>query len=155
MKPQFEQVTVPVGESWSLLWRELPELPFLWHYHPEFELTLTLNNNVTPNKAIGVLGGFDTSAGTFEVGGRLTAYFANVAAVQAVRNNEDVTLDMLVVKDNQGLLFDLGLIGLGDGRLNIEQDAPITLPLDTEAAENVHGNTLLFQYFPYLPNVAA
>ena len=43
MKPQFEQVTVPVGESWSLLWRELPELPFLWHYHPEFELTLTLN----------------------------------------------------------------------------------------------------------------
>lgn len=119
------------------------------------ELTLTLNNNVTPNKAIGVLGGFDTSAGTFEVGGRLTAYFANVAAVQAVRNNEDVTLDMLVVKDNQGLLFDLGLIGLGDGRLNIEQDAPITLPLDTEAAENVHGNTLLFQYFPYLPNVAA
>ena len=43
MKPQFEQVTVPQGESWSLLWRELPELPFLWHYHPEFELTLTLN----------------------------------------------------------------------------------------------------------------
>lgn len=43
MKPQFEQVTVKPGESWTLLWRELPELPFLWHYHPEFELTLTLN----------------------------------------------------------------------------------------------------------------
>ena len=43
MKPQFEQVTLPVGESWRLLWRELPELPFQWHYHPEFELTLTLN----------------------------------------------------------------------------------------------------------------
>ena len=43
MKPQFEQVTVAPGESWTLLWRELPELPFLWHYHPEFELTLTLN----------------------------------------------------------------------------------------------------------------
>ena len=43
MKPQFEQVTVPAGESWCLLWRALPELPFLWHYHPEFELTLTLN----------------------------------------------------------------------------------------------------------------
>jgi AraC-like DNA-binding protein len=43
MKPQFEQVTVPPGESWSLLWRELPEIPFIWHYHPEFELTLTLN----------------------------------------------------------------------------------------------------------------
>lgn len=43
MKPQFEQVTIAPGESWTLLWRELPELPFLWHYHPEFELTLTLN----------------------------------------------------------------------------------------------------------------
>lgn len=43
MKPQFEQVTVAPGESWTLLWRELPEFPFLWHYHPEFELTLTLN----------------------------------------------------------------------------------------------------------------
>ncbi|WP_148714526.1 helix-turn-helix domain-containing protein [Chitinolyticbacter meiyuanensis] len=43
MRPQFEHVLVPAGQSWSLLWRELPELPFQWHYHPEFELTLTLN----------------------------------------------------------------------------------------------------------------
>ena len=43
MRPQFERVTVAPGESWTLLWRELPELPFLWHFHPEFELTLTLN----------------------------------------------------------------------------------------------------------------
>ncbi|WP_144007116.1 cupin domain-containing protein, partial [Pelomonas sp. KK5] len=43
MKAQFEQVRVAPGESWTLLWRELPELPFLWHYHPEYELTLTLN----------------------------------------------------------------------------------------------------------------
>lgn len=43
MKPQFEQVVIAPGESWTLLWRELPELPFLWHYHPEYELTLTLN----------------------------------------------------------------------------------------------------------------
>lgn len=43
MRAQFEQVTVPEGQSWALLWRELPEIPFIWHYHPEFELTLTLN----------------------------------------------------------------------------------------------------------------
>lgn len=43
MKPQFEQVTIAPGESWTLLWRELQELPFLWHFHPEYELTLTLN----------------------------------------------------------------------------------------------------------------
>lgn len=43
MTPQFEQVTIPVGHSWGLLWREVEKLPFLWHYHPQFELTLTIN----------------------------------------------------------------------------------------------------------------
>jgi hypothetical protein len=118
------------------------------------ELTLTVNNNVTPNKAIGVLGAFDTSAGTFEVGGNMTAYFANVAAVQAVRNNEDITLDIILAKDNKGLLFDIPLLALGDGRLNVEQDQAITLPLETNAAESAFGYTLLFQSFPYLPDAA-
>lgn len=43
MRPQYEHLSVSLGQSWRLLWRELSELPFLWHYHPEFELTLTLN----------------------------------------------------------------------------------------------------------------
>lgn len=118
------------------------------------ELTLSINNNVTPNKAVGVLGAFDTSAGTFEVSGNLTVYFADVAAVQAVRNNSDVTVDFVLVKDNKGILFDAPLIALGDGRLNVEQDQAITLPLETNAAESAFGYTLLFQYFPYLPTIA-
>ena len=43
MTPLFEQVTIPSGHSWGLLWRELDTIPFLWHYHPQFELTLTVN----------------------------------------------------------------------------------------------------------------
>jgi AraC-like DNA-binding protein len=45
MRPLFEKVTVPPGSSWSLLDRKLDGgIPFQWHYHPEFELTLTLNS---------------------------------------------------------------------------------------------------------------
>ncbi|HVY21688.1 MAG TPA: AraC family transcriptional regulator [Bauldia sp.] len=45
MRPLFEKVTVPPGASWSLLNRKLDDgIPFQWHYHPEFELTLTLNS---------------------------------------------------------------------------------------------------------------
>ena len=45
MRPLFEKVTVPEGASWSLLNRRLEDgIPFYWHYHPEFELTLTLNS---------------------------------------------------------------------------------------------------------------
>lgn len=119
------------------------------------DLSLTVNNNVSANKAIGVMGAMDLTAGTFEVGGEITAYFASVAAVQAVRNNADITLDIIMVKNNVGLLFDIPLLSLGNGRLNVEQDQAITVPLETNAAESKFGHTLLFQSFPYLPALAA
>lgn len=118
------------------------------------DLSLTINNNASANKALGVLGAFDQTAGTFEVGGEITAYFASVAAVQAVRNNADITLDVIMVKNNAGLLFDIPLLSLGGGRIAIEQDQAVTIPLETNAAESKFGHTLLFQSFPYLPTLA-
>jgi AraC-like DNA-binding protein len=44
MLPWFEQVDIPHDQSWTLFDRRLPSFPFNWHYHPEFELTLTLNS---------------------------------------------------------------------------------------------------------------
>ena len=118
------------------------------------DLTLTINNNASANKAVGTLGAIDITAGTFEVGGSITAYFANIESVQAVRNNADITLDFIMVKENQGLIFDIPLLSLGNGRLAVEQDQAITLPLDTSAAESKFGNTLMFMHFPYLPDAA-
>lgn len=123
------------------------------------DLTITINNNVTPLKAVGVLGSFDSATGTFEVGGNLTAYFADIAAVIAVRNNSDVTLDILIVKANAGVFIDFPLIALGDGRANVEQDQPIKLPLSMNAATAVKLNanmdyTVMFGWFEYLPNAA-
>ncbi|UHJ62852.1 helix-turn-helix domain-containing protein [Vibrio furnissii] len=44
MRAQFEKVEYRDDSSWRLLIRELDTIPFGWHFHPEYELTLTLNS---------------------------------------------------------------------------------------------------------------
>lgn len=118
------------------------------------EANVSINNNVSPNKAIGTLGAFDTSAGNFEVGGSITAYFTTISAVRAVRQNADVGLSIIGASKNAGFVFDIPLLGLGGGRLNVEKDAPITVPLEPAGAENANGYTMLYEAFSYLPSVA-
>lgn len=119
------------------------------------DLQLQVKNNITALKAIGTLGGFETNTGTFEVSGKLTAYFADQTAIVALRNNADVTIDLALAKDNAGIVVDVPLISLGDGRLAIEQDKPVTLPLEMNAAMGKFSSTLTFNFFPYLPSVVA
>jgi len=71
-----------------------------------------------------------------------------------VRSNSSVTIDVIMTRPNGAVLFDVPLLTLGDGRLQVEKDAPITIPLEQNAAESKFGNTLLFQSFQYLPSVA-
>ena len=115
------------------------------------EATIAINNNVTPNKAVGVLGAFDATAGDFETSGSITAYFADVAAVQAVRNNADVALSMIMAQDNSATVFDVPLLSLGGGRVTVEKDNPITIPLETNGAECPNGYTMLSSFLPYVP----
>lgn len=118
------------------------------------DLTLTINNNASGAKAIGTLGNFDINVGVFDVSGSVTAYFQDVRAINAVRNNADVSMDLVLVKNNMGIVFDIPLMALGNGMLNVEQDQAITVPLDTMAAQSSFGHTLLYVNFPYLPNAA-
>ena len=123
------------------------------------EFSININNNVSPNKAISVLGAFDVTAGQFNVEGSMEAYFADVTAVASIRNNDDITLDVAMVKGStgakSGTLIDVPLITLGDGRLSVEQDESITLPLDIPAgADRVFNHTLLWMFWDHLPDVA-
>jgi hypothetical protein len=124
------------------------------------ELTLSINNNVSLNKAVGYLGGFDATIGLFEVSAEINAYFTQVEAIQAVRQNRDVTLDFFVVKENKGVVADLPLVALGGGLAEVEIDEPIMIPLESDAATAVKldpnmDHTLMWTYFDYLPNRAS
>lgn len=118
------------------------------------EWTGTFNNNVSSAKAQGVLGGFDTITGNFDVDIEVNAYFTTVEAIHAVKCNYDVTFDALYAKNNAGVYIDVPLVSLGGGRLEIEQDAAIMLPLESAAAESEFGHTALVGWFTYLPDTA-
>lgn len=118
------------------------------------EGSININNNASLLKAVGVLGGVDTVIGNFEVSGSVTAIFTTVAAVAAVRNSADVTMDFIFTQENFGLVYDLPLVSLGNGRINVQKDQAIKIPLETLAAQGEQGYTLGFNVFPYLPNAA-
>lgn len=44
MKPWLETVSIPTSQSCLIYDRQLPEFGFNWHFHPEYELTLTLDS---------------------------------------------------------------------------------------------------------------
>ena len=118
------------------------------------DFDLTINNGVTVNKAIGILGGFDASTSNITVSGSATAYFTTVEAVTAVRNNADVSFDVTLYQDNAGIAFDLPLVGLGDAKLDVQQNEPIKLPLTLEGSESAFGHSMLVTVFDYLPSAA-
>lgn len=118
------------------------------------DASFTINNNATVVEAVGSFGGVDISVGNFVVGGTVTAYFTTVDTVKAIRDNKDVGFNAIMAQDNKGLVYDIPLLGVGGGRLNVEKDAAITVPLENFGAENGNGYTMSYTSFDYLPTIA-
>ena len=119
------------------------------------DMSITISNNVTPNKAVGVLGAFDMSSGNFTATGSATAFFTTVAAQAAVRDNSDVDLCAGLVRDNAGFMIDIPLISLGDGQLDVALNEPIMIPLSLDGAKDAtYGYSASMTIFHYLPDAA-
>jgi len=123
------------------------------------DLNFAVSNNVSPDKAVGLLGAFEMTAGLFDVTGGCTAYFCDVAAVEAVRDNADVTIDAILVKNNAGMVIDIPLLALGNGQIDVVQDQAVKVPLDMVAGDAAavssgFDHVCLMSFFDYLPDAA-
>jgi Phage tail tube protein len=124
------------------------------------DLSIKLTNNAKGLKAVGTLGSFEVNVGFFQVTGKATAYFAEVAAIQAVQQNNNVTLDISVSASNTGWTLDLPLLTLGGGLADVKLNEPITIPITFDASSGILLNaglnyTMSFNAYPYLPTAAA
>jgi hypothetical protein len=119
------------------------------------DFKFTIKNNDKANKAIGKLGPFEITFGFFEGSGSVQAYFNQVAAIQAVRTNADVSIDFAVANNNAGMLFDLPLLTTSSKGMDVKINEPVMLPIDYSFGSDRNFNTTMFmEFFNYLPTVA-
>lgn len=121
---------------------------------------INIDNNDQPLKALTVLGAFEMSQGDFAVSGSMDCYFADIALITSVRNNDDCTLDIMEFRNNQGWTLDLPLITLDDASVTVAKDQPIMVPLNFNAASGEAVDTSLdytacFTFFSGLPALAS
>jgi hypothetical protein len=123
------------------------------------EVSFSFNNNLTPNKAVRVLGNIGVSSGRFSVGAEFTAYFRDTQSVETVRNNSDMTLDAIIVKGNRGMAIDMPLVTPSNGQPQPAVDEPITVPIELIASTGAKydpniDHTCIISFFDYLPDLA-
>jgi hypothetical protein len=117
--------------------------------------SITINNNLKEIGGIGYAGPVDFVPGTFAVEGSLQGYFTNPSALEAVKNNNTVSLSFAGVAKNKGIVINIPCFQLGEGTANVEKNAEITLPLSAMAvAHPILNHTLMYQTFNYLPALA-
>lgn len=120
------------------------------------DLTLNINNNISPNEGVGVTGAFAMNEGSFTVTGEITAYFGDINASESVKNNDDVSLDFVLAKQNRGFAVDVPTLSLGGGRNEVVAQEPIVMQLSNSASKDATYNyTLSMTRYAYLPDAAA
>ena len=123
------------------------------------EFSLEQSNNVSLNKAHGVLGGFAASYGDFTVTGSITAYFRTVAALEAIINNQRCQYHAYYGHNRHGFSIDLPLCSVSGGIPQFSKNEPITVSLSLSGAKSDtvgagFGHVMMFCYYPYLPAAA-
>ena len=115
--------------------------------------TMTINNNVSPEKVLGFLGSKFVNIGLLNV--QLTAelLFTSSTVVSAIRNNERVQLDYILRNEDMGIMFDFPSMTLGGGARNFPLDESITIEVEGNAFKDAeYATPIMLTIFPFLPS---
>ena len=99
-------------------------------------LTLTLNNNVSPEKVLGVLGARFLNTGNFEVDVEAQLLFTSSAVTAAIRNNETLTMDFIIGNDDGQIAVDIPSLTLGGGDKELPVNESVLINTTAQAFED-------------------
>lgn len=116
------------------------------------EVTLTLGNQVTPEKCLGTLGAFELNTGLFVVDLEGQILFTDSDVVSAIRNNQTVTMDFILTNDDGGMAIDIPSMTLGGGDKEFPVNESVLLNLTGQAfGDATLGTSIGISLFPVLP----
>lgn len=115
-------------------------------------LTITLNNNVSPEKVLGVLGAAFMNIGNFEVDIEAQVLFTSPDIPAAIRNNETLSMDFSMRNDDGALYFDIPAMTIGGGDKEFPENETVLINTPGMAFEDPLLRTSLgISFLPYVP----
>lgn len=114
--------------------------------------TLTLKNNVSPEKVLGTLGGKYMNAGLFDVTVDAKVLFTDSGVLEAMRNNATVTMEIGIQNDDGGFVFDIPAMTLEGGDKEFPINQTVNIAMKTQAFQDPNlGTSASISTFAYLP----
>lgn len=116
-------------------------------------MSLTVRNNVTPEKVLGTLGGKYINAGMFDVEAEAQVLFTSSDVIDAMRNNTSVTMEVGVRNDDGGFVFDIPAMTVEGGDKEFPVNQTVIIGMKSMAFQHPTLSTsLAISTFPYLPS---
>ncbi len=106
-------------------------------------ITITLNNNATPEKVLGQLGARFINTGNYEIDIEAQLIFSNPLVINAIRNNETLTLDFEVKNDDGVITFNIPSLTLGGGDREFPVNETVLINATAQAFADPTLNTSL------------
>lgn len=118
-------------------------------------VTITFNNNVSPEKVLGQLGAKYMNTGNFEVDIEAQILFTNADVIARIRENTTVSMDFCVRNDDGAIYFDVPSMTLGGGERELPRNESVMLNLTGEAfGDPILKTSLSVSRFPIVPSAA-
>ena len=116
-------------------------------------MTLTLNNQASPEKVLGTLGARFMNVGVFLVDMEATLLFTNSGVVSAIRNNTALQADFVLKNDDQAICVDLPRITLGGGGKSFPVNESVNIAVTGEAYGDPAAEVTTSIGFSFIPVV--
>lgn len=115
-------------------------------------LALTILNNVTPEKCLGLLGAAFVNSGMFEVNLEGQMLFTRKEIVNAIRTNQTVTFQAIMRNQDGGIAIDIPELTFGNGAREYPQDASVLVNISGMSyTSNTFGYDASISLFAVVP----